>query len=332
MSKKVLIATGGTGGHIFPSEALAKELVEEGNEVFFAGGKLSENRFFSKAFPFEDIPVTPSLKKLSILYQGLRKSLRLLRTFQPDVVVGFGSYYSLPLLIAAKLLRIPLVLYAADRKPGKVIKLFSPFAKAVGVHFPDTELKGKWVGMPLRFNPEAVSKEEAYLYYGLDKDKPVCLVFGGSLGAVELNRLAYEALKELPFQVIHFTGSQPESDKYAALYKNAVVKPFEKRIDLAWAIADIALTRAGAVSCAELAAFKVPGLLVPYPNASDDHQTRNAEGLQKMGLCDLRQERDLDAGSLKTLLDNLYKTREERRQKAASYITPYTLKDLVVNI
>ncbi len=334
MSKNVLIATGGTGGHIFPSEALAKDLTAQGYQVLFAGGKLSENRFFSKNYPFDDVPVTPSLKDISTLYKGVKKSLRLIKQFQPDAVVGFGSYYSLPLLIAAVLKRIPLVLYAADRKPGKVIKVFSPFAKAVGINFPDTSLKGEWVGMPLRFNPENISKEAAYRYYQLDKSKPVCLVFGGSLGAKELNRLAFEALKDLPFQVIHFTGSLEEAGKYAVLYNNAnvkaVVKTFEARMEFAWVIADIALTRAGAVSCAEERAFKVPGLLVPYPEAADDHQTSNAEGLVKMGLCELKQEKDLTVKDLKTILEDLYKSRDERKKKAASHSTPYTLKDLVI--
>ena len=334
MSKSVLIATGGTGGHIFPAEALAKELTEQGHRVLFAGGKLSENRFFSKKYPFDDVPVTPSLKNVSTLFEGVKKSFRLIKQFHPDIIVGFGSYYSLPLLIAAVLKRIPLVLYAADRNPGKVIKVFSPFAKAVGINFPDTAIKGEWVGMPLRFNPHYISKEEAYRYYQLDQNKPVCLVFGGSLGAQELNRLAFEALKELPFQVIHFTGSAEEAGKYAVLYNNAnikaVVKTFEARMEFAWIIADIALTRAGAVSCAEELAFKVPGLLVPYPQAADDHQTANAEGLVKMGLCELIQEKDLTVKDLKSILENLYKTRDERKIKAASHTTPCTLKDLVI--
>lgn len=334
MSKKVLIATGGTGGHIFPAEALAKELTAQGNTVLFAGGKLSENRFFSKNYPFDDVPVTPSLTHVSTLWEGVKKSFKLIRQFHPDVVVGFGSYYSLPLLIAAVLKRIPIVLYAADRKPGKVIKLFSPFAKEIGINFPDSAIKGKWVGMPLRFNPAHISKDAAYRYYQLDHNKPVCLVFGGSLGAQELNRLAYEALKELPFQVIHFTGSAEEAGKYAVLYNNAgikaVVKTFEARMEFAWVIADIALTRAGAVSCAEELAFKVPGLLVPFPKASDDHQTANAEGLVKIGLCELKQEKDLNPQDLKSILENLYKTRDERKKKAAMHATPYTLKDLVV--
>lgn len=334
MSKKVLIATGGTGGHIFPSEALAKDLISDGHAVFFSGGKLSENRFFSKKFAFEDVPVTPSLKDIKTLYSGIKKSLKLINNFQPDAVVGFGSYYSLPILIAAVLKRVPIILYAADRKPGKVIKAFSPFAKAIGVNFPDTSLKGEWVGMPLRFNPSETSKEAASRYYQLDKSKPICLVFGGSLGAKNLNRLAFEALKDLPFQVLHFTGSQEETGKYAVLYNKAnikaVVKTFEARMDFAWSLADIALTRSGAVSCAEELAFKVPGLLVPYPEAADDHQTLNAEGLVKIGLCELRQEKDLTVESIRSILEDLYKSREERKNKLASQRTPYTFKDLVI--
>jgi UDP-N-acetylglucosamine--N-acetylmuramyl-(pentapeptide) pyrophosphoryl-undecaprenol N-acetylglucosamine transferase len=335
MSKRILIATGGTGGHLFPAEALGAQLLNEKCEVFFAGHKLSENRFFSRNFRFEDIPSSSSLKDVTTLYRGVKKSLRLINSFDPQVVVGFGSYYSFPVILAAIIKRIPIVLYAADKKPGKVIRYLSPFAKKVGVNFPETLLKGDLVGMPLRFDPTSVSKEKAIKYYGLDPNKPVCLVFGGSQGAKNLNHLAFEALKTLPFQVIHLTGSPEETSIYASLYNKqnikAVVKTFESRMEYAWKAADIALTRAGAVSCAEEKAFKVPGLLIPFPQASEDHQTFNAESLKALGLCEVKAEKDLTPQSLSQILDEIYQTRKQRIDALKIENTPYTLKELVLN-
>ncbi len=335
MSKRILIATGGTGGHIFPAEALAKDLVNDGNQVFFAGGKLSQNRFFSKKYPFEDVTVGMSpLKDFKLILRGIQESFDLFKQLHPDVVVGFGSYYSFPVLAAAILKRIPVVLYAADTKPGKVIRWLHPFAKACGLHFEGTPLKGEVVGMPLRFNPKYVTKDEAMKYYKLDKTKPVCLVFGGSQGAKYLNTLAFDALKNLPFQVIHFTGNQEDTSLLAMEYNKrgikAVVKTFESRMEYAWAASDIALTRAGAVSLAEEMAFKVPGVLVPFPFAMDDHQTKNAEVLVKMGFCEMRQEKELTPELLEKLLKEVWKTREERIKKLDVHKTPYTLKDLVI--
>lgn len=334
MSKHILIATGGTGGHIFPAEALAKELTQDGNIVFFAGGKLSENKYFSKKYPFENVTVGTGLKDFKNILRGIQESFDLFKQFQPDVVVGFGSYYSFPVLAAAVLKRIPVVLYAADTKPGKVIRWLSPFSKAVGLHFSGTPLKGEVVGMPLRFDPRYVSKDQALNYYKLDAKIPICLVFGGSQGAKNLNELAFQALKKLPFQVIHFTGSIEDTSRLSTEYfkagVKAVVKTFENRMDYAWAASDIALTRSGAVSLAEEMAFKVPGVLVPYPHAMDDHQTLNAEILVKMGFCDMKQEKDLNPEKLSELLENVWKTRQDRIKKLTSHQTPYTLKDLVI--
>lgn len=329
MPKKVLIATGGTGGHIYPAVAIAQQFSKEGAKVLFIGGGLSQNRYFDKAiFDFRSVSCgafrerspLAVFKSFKNMMKGIWQSCAIIRDFQPDVVVGFGSYYSFPPLIAAKMKSIPIVLHEANSIPGKVNRLLSPYVYATGVHFPQTLglVKGKRfeVGMPLRegFKKGNISHADAKKYFDLPPEGHVLLVFGGSQGARMINFHVLEALKLLPeragIQVIHLAGDAEQvaalQEGYRKLRISSSVKSFEGRMEMAWQAADLVISRSGASSIAEQLEFEVPGILIPFPRATEDHQNHNADflantvrGARKI------EEKELNAHSLAIAIDQL---------------------------
>ncbi len=323
MTKKILMTVGGTGGHVYPALALAKQLLEvvPGLELHFAGGKLDSNRYFNeKSFPIHSTscaflnsknPFKLILNGFSIA-QGFWQSHQILRSFRPDLVVGFGSYHTFPTLLAAKWAGFPIVLHEANSIPGKVNRYFAPYAKATGIHFPITAslLKGTTVevGMPLRegFRHNLRSKKEARAHYQLHPAKTTLLIFGGSQGAQAINRLIIEALNYHPqlfreqLQVIHIAGTQEAVERIRGGYLHhridACVKDFEPRMDLAWEAADFFVGRAGAGTIAEAMEFETPGILIPFPRAADGHQDKNADFMaQVVGGAEVYIEKELTA-------------------------------------
>lgn len=302
MQRKILIAAGGTAGHLYPALAVAHKLAAgaEGAKILFVGAGLSDNRFFDRsAFAFQAIDAAPLsrkpwplLKNCVLNAQGLYTSLRILADYQPHLVVGFGSYCAFPILLAAKMRRYPIVLHEQNSKPGKVIRFFARKALMVGTYFPlaETVFSGKAVqmAMPLRegFTPHANTTGEAYDYFKLSPRKFTLLVFGGSQGAHFINQIVADTLlrygrERCDLQLLHFAGSKEQADMLAKAYAGSslitVVKPFEPRIDLALRIADLMITRAGAGTIAEQLAFHVPAIFIPYPYAADNHQEYNAD-------------------------------------------------------
>jgi UDP-N-acetylglucosamine--N-acetylmuramyl-(pentapeptide) pyrophosphoryl-undecaprenol N-acetylglucosamine transferase len=299
MKKKALISVGGTGGHIYPAIALAQQLKKStpALELLFIGGNLSSNRFFQGAgMPHRAIscgalsPNKPlqSLTNLGKIIKGIWESKQVISQFQPDIMIGFGSYHTFPTMIAAMLSKVPFLLHASDSIPGKVIRLFSKYAIATSIHFPST---AQWlygnsvhVSMPLRegFKFGLYSKEYARAYFQLEENCRTILIFGGSQGAAFLNHLIVEVESSYfgGFQVIHITGNKEASatlrEKYRQAGVRAAVKEFEPRMELAWQAADCVISRAGAATIAEQLEFEVPGILIPYPHAAENHQEKNA--------------------------------------------------------
>lgn len=324
--KKIVIAAGGTGGHIFPAIGLAEQLaaLTDAPDLLFAAGGLATNRYFDRSqFDFQEIACAPLLSKhplklLKGLYKlglGTKQACKLIDTFKADLVVAFGSFYTVPILLAAKLKKVPFILHEANSIPGKANRWFAPYAAAVGVHFSYTanSLKGNVyeVGMPLRagFKRENVSKQAALDYYGFNPHDPVLLIFGGSQGAQAINRWVEQC--QLPVvQVLHFTGSGKDVDRYVSHYRSrglkAVVKPFESEMQKAWGCADLFLARAGAATIAEAIEFEVPGVLIPFPYATDNHQELNARFLvEKVGSAYKFQESDLTSTLLSDALQKV---------------------------
>jgi UDP-N-acetylmuramate--L-alanine ligase/undecaprenyldiphospho-muramoylpentapeptide beta-N-acetylglucosaminyltransferase len=342
MSKRVLIAVGGTGGHLYPALSLARRLMESDAEieVLFVGGKLSGNKYFQQeSFPFKEIACsTLSLQKpwricgnVAQILQGIYQSYDTISHFLPDIAVGFGSYHSLPVLLAAKYWGTPIVLHEGNRIAGKVNRLLSPYVALTGVQFPDTQwLKGnvREIPFPLRagFHLNSLKKLEGYKYFGLFEERKTLLVFGGSQGAHALNRVISETISSLSdeikkgIQVLHFTGgSEHVAAEIFRKYKDsgitAVVKTFEPHMERAWQIADLVISRAGAGTIAELLEFEVPAILIPYPHAMDNHQESNADFVVYVVKGALKyKEEGLSSLSMRATLETLF-------QKESSNLT-----------
>jgi UDP-N-acetylglucosamine--N-acetylmuramyl-(pentapeptide) pyrophosphoryl-undecaprenol N-acetylglucosamine transferase len=339
MKKRIVLSAGGTGGHLFPAQSLALQLPQW--EVLFAAGGLGCNRYFDRErFAFEELAcATFSLSNpLQVLqgcgkiFKGVRQSQRVLRRFAPNLVVGFGSYFTLPLLVAAIIEKIPFILHEQNTIPGKVNRLFSPFAHATAITFPKTRqyLKGKAlertveVVFPLREKTSS-EKEESWKYFGLTSATPTLLVFGGSQGAAFLNSLFLATARYLPkIQVLHFTGDEKgalEAKKmYLALSIPACVKAFEPYMDRAMQIADFAITRAGAATIAELIEYELPALLIPYPFATDNHQEQNGAhfaSLVKGGK--MYKENELEPTLLATIISQELPLLHGAKKRIAEY-------------
>ncbi len=339
----IVLAVGGTGGHLFPAQALADELLKKDPdlEILFAGAHLNTNRFLDKSrFRFKEvISATPfrrnPFRACLLLFKGIKQSVKLFKMERPNLVVGFGSYHSFPLLLAAKLLKIPFVLFEADTIPGKVNRLFSRYALFTAVHFSRSAdyLKGKAVpvAMPSRhhYAHEAVTQEQAREFLGLSKQCFTLLVFGGSQGAKGIN---YHILSLLPllkssgltFQLIHLTGNEETSAQMKALCStlniDCYVKEFETQMSYLWKAATFVIGRSGASALSEMIHFKVPGIVVPYPHASDGHQHSNAQFLEeevKGGVCLLEEK--LTAEALCSLICACEKKLEHYKESMRHY-------------
>lgn len=302
-NKRLLITAGGTGGHLYPAQALAQQLKKESIslEILFVAGGLKNNRYFDKScFSFQEIASSPllsrhpikSLKGLLHLCKGLKQSISILKNYQPDLVVGFGSYYTVPILLAAKWMNIPIILHEANSIPGLANKWLASLATCIGLHFPSasTFFKNKTVevGLPLRegYCLEKVTKENALAYYGFSSDHQTLLICGGSQGAKGINQLVKDCLvvfQRLGLQIIHLTGDNDTATQLSSLYAShqipAQVKVFETQMQMAWRAADGFLGRSGASTIAEAMEFEVPGILIPYPYATNQHQEKNADFL-----------------------------------------------------
>ena len=285
---RILIAVGGTGGHLFPAQQLAEMLKKEA-KIHFAGHKLSTSPFFEKTgISFTEIDAHP-LKKgfFKATWKGFWAAIRLVKNFSPDVIVGFGSFHVFPILLAAVILRKKLVLFEANTVLGKVNRLFRFHAIHMVFQFPISGRKEDRIVPLLPWNvslDEKMDPKEARKRFGLHPEKITLLVVGGSQGAAFLNEVAPLALRALkvPLQVIHLTGPDEEEKvrkAYEVLGILACVKAFEKQMKEAYAAADIAFSRSGAGTIAELIRFQIPALLIPYPFATEDHQKKNGDFL-----------------------------------------------------
>jgi UDP-N-acetylglucosamine--N-acetylmuramyl-(pentapeptide) pyrophosphoryl-undecaprenol N-acetylglucosamine transferase len=304
-AKRIVITAGGTGGHLYPAQGLAQQLAQHSSasSVLFVAGGLATNRYFDpQAFAFQEVACSPLLSKhpvkmirgITNLAKGFWQSRQILKHYQPDILIGFGSYYTVSTLLAAKSLKIPFILHEANSIPGQANQWLAPLAHSVALHFPSTAslIKGNKrcieVGLPLRvgYQRQLIEKKQALAYFQLEEGRQTWLICGGSQGARAINQLVEKSLPELAsqnLQFIHLTGNVQAAEHlkkcYAMHHIPACVKPFEHQMQLAWRAADTFVGRAGASTIAEAIEFEVPGILIPYPFAADQHQEKNADFL-----------------------------------------------------
>lgn len=319
-SRPVLIMAGGTGGHIFPGLAVAECLRAQGVPVVWLGavGGMETTVVPAQRIELHTVAVgglrgkgirTRLLAPLMLL-RALFASLAVLRQVQPRSVLSMGGYVAGPGGLAAWLLRRPLLVHEQNRVAGFTNRKLAGLAKRVLAGFADALPRAEWVGNPVR-EAIAVLPPPAERMAGRD-GKPRLLVLGGSLGARALNLALPQALAQLtPAQrpeVLHQCGNRGLDEARAAYAKAGVEAQVVAFIDdmagtYGWA--DLAVCRAGALTLAELAAAGLGAVLVPFPHAVDDHQTRNAEVLMAAGAAELMQENELDVQILAQRLESL---------------------------
>lgn len=321
----MVFAGGGTGGHLYPALAVAEELSSRhaGFEAVFVGTSRGiESRVVpSTGYGLELISSRGARGKGmagkavtgAMLTAGIMQSMGIIRRFRPDIVFGSGGYASVAAVSAGWLMRKTVVIQEQNSIPGLANRTLAPMAKKLYLGF--ERARGYFkdnapvivTGNPLRAAITPGPDTGARADFGLSESGPVILVFGGSQGAMTLSRAAAGyLLRRSDVQAIVQTGEsgyEEIRDQLAGAAGRVFVSPYIEDIGRAYAAADVALARAGALSVSELAAAGVPSVLVPYPHCADDHQSHNAAVLVEAGGALMIEDSKLDAGSLSALLD-----------------------------
>jgi UDP-N-acetylglucosamine--N-acetylmuramyl-(pentapeptide) pyrophosphoryl-undecaprenol N-acetylglucosamine transferase len=306
--KKLLVMAGGTGGHIYPGIAVAEVLRERGWQIAWMG---NTDRMEAKVVPPYGYEMAwirfgalrgKGLKPILLLplniLRGLWHAYVAMRRVKPDVVLGMGGYVSFPGAVVASLRGTPLVVHEQNSVAGLTNKVAAALADVVVTGFPKVLRRGRWVGNPVRAEMTTLP-EPAVRFAGRSGPLRV-LVVGGSLGAQALNAIVPKALALLPPgqrpRVVHQSGAAQIEDlhaQYAAAGVEGELLPFIDNMAERYAVADLVICRAGALTVAELAAVGVGSILVPLPIAVDDHQTWNAKFLSKCGAAELMPQAQL---------------------------------------
>lgn len=348
---RVMIAGGGTGGHLFPGIALAEELVtrHHRNDVVFVGTERGlEARVVPAAgFKLETIKaqglkgMSPLklLKSLFVLPAAFVQSWSILKKYKPDIVVGVGGYSSGPVVMAAWMQGIPTALQEQNALPGMTNKILGRFVNAAFVAFEEAKKFFPAQKVQLTGNPIRRALMDNYLRSSVAHDRFTVLCFGGSLGARTINTRMMEALDflgDLKDQVhfVHQTGKNaPEEVRKAYVEKgfSAEVLEFIEDMSKAYARAELIVCRAGATTLSELTVCKKASILIPYPYATDDHQAKNAQALVDAGAAVMFRESDLTGENLAKEIRALISDPERRRRmekKAGLLGRPEAAKEL----
>jgi len=339
--ERAIISGGGTGGHIFPAIAIADELKRRNPnvEILFVGavGKMEMTKVPEAGYKIEGLEIVGLKRKFAFsnfalpfkIIKSLLKARKIVKSFNPQVVVGVGGYASGPTLKAATMLKYPSIVQEQNSFPGKTNKILSRSVTKICVAYDGLERffpkeKIVFTGNPTRKEMVEIEGKEAegFKFYDFNPEKPVILIIGGSLGARTLNESVIDYLDELVFdnvQVLWQCGKLYHQQLLEKLNdkKMGAVKmvQFIERMDLAYAIADVVISRAGAISVSELCLVKKPTILVPSPNVSEDHQTKNAMALVEKNAAILIK--DIDAkGELLSEAIRLTSNTEQKKQLA----------------
>jgi UDP-N-acetylglucosamine--N-acetylmuramyl-(pentapeptide) pyrophosphoryl-undecaprenol N-acetylglucosamine transferase len=311
---RVIVAGGGTGGHVIPALAIAHELrTRHSAEVVFVGtARGIETRLVPEAGyelklievgALNKVSLATRLKTLTALPRAILASYRLIRRFRPGVVIGVGGYASGPTMLAAALARVPTVAFEPNRVPGLANRLIGHLVSAAAVQFEQTRRyfsHCRVTGVPVRQAFFEVPVRTA------STASRTLLVFGGSQGAHAINQVVMDSLPALAaaipgIRIIHQTGERDYNGAQAAYLRAGIpaeVSPFIQEMPQAFACADLLLCRAGASTVAEITAAGKAAIFVPFPKAADDHQRRNAEAVVQAGAGLLLPENQLTSARL----------------------------------
>jgi UDP-N-acetylglucosamine--N-acetylmuramyl-(pentapeptide) pyrophosphoryl-undecaprenol N-acetylglucosamine transferase len=348
---RILISGGGTGGHIYPALAIANAWMEKhpDSEILFVGaqGKMEMQKVPEAGYSIKGLPVAGLQRKLTLanlsfpikLWRSLRMASRIVKEFNPQLVVGVGGYASGPVLYAAQKKGIPTLLQEQNSYAGLTNKLLAKKAAKICVAYPEMERffpkeKLKLTGNPVRKDllDLAGKREQGIQVFGLDPARKTVLVLGGSLGARTLNQAMLQHMVDLEkagYQVLWQSGKFYFKDMEVALEKAELthihLREFIREMDLAYAAADVIVSRAGALSVSELCLVGKPVIFIPSPNVAEDHQTKNANACVKQGAAVLLTDAEA-VENFKVYIDDLLQ-QEDKAQALATAIKKLAMPD-----
>ncbi|MGY3704374.1 undecaprenyldiphospho-muramoylpentapeptide beta-N-acetylglucosaminyltransferase [Vagococcus martis] len=327
---KVLVSGGGTGGHIYPAISIVhyiREKYPESEFLYIGTEKGLESKLVpSQSIPFKTIEIqgfyrSLTLKNLKTMYlflTSIKQAKRYIKEFQPDIVIGTGGYVCGSVVYAASKLNVPTIIHEQNSVAGMTNKFLSKYVDKVGICFSDaaeyfpTE-KVELVGNPRAQEVTFIEKKPVLEEYGLSSSKPTIIIFGGSRGAQTINNAMKEALplfEGKPYQVLYASGTIyfDEFNEYKDLIKrldNVTIVPYiDNMVDVLVNV-EALVGRAGATSMAEITALGLPSILVPSPNVTDDHQTKNAMSLVNKQAALMVKDNDLTGKVLVKNIDKL---------------------------
>lgn len=330
---KILLAGGGTAGHINPALAIAGYAVQKDpdTEVLFVGTKrgLESTLVPNAGYKIEYVEVEGLSKKLTLknfkslchMLTAKGKCKKIIRKFRPDIVIGTGGYVCAPAVMAANSMKIPTIIHEQNVFPGSAIKLLSKKSTVTAISFEDSRkyLAGAksilFTGNPIRPSILECSREKSRLSLGLGKEKFI-VIFGGSLGAAKINSVALEYIKKYQKNDSHkilFATGERNFDEINEIIKkegivlgdNVSITPYIHNMDEVMNASDLVVCRSGAITVSELSALGKPAILVPSPNVTNNHQEYNARALSNGGGAITILEKDFDVSSLKKAVDDI---------------------------
>ena len=361
---RVIVSGGGTGGHIYPALAIAERILADmpGSEVLYIGcdNGLENNIVPTTSIPFKTISakglprkLTPALaKSLFINSKGVVEARRYIKEFKPDLVIGTGGFVCGPTVLMACANRVPAMIHEQNAYPGMTNRLLASRVNKVMINYPEAArffVKAKetvLTGLPVRDDIGKLSREEGCAKFGLDPAKKTVLITGGSRGARTINRVCALALTGIlanpDVQVIFITGkagyvetSLLLKDSDSSVLRNERLCFLEYTHDMPYALAaaDVVIGRAGATFLAEIAMCGLPGILIPYPYASDNHQQFNAQAVVDTGAGEMILDAELTVPKLTAALNNFlcnddyYQAKKEAMQGLAR---PSAMDDIMM--
>lgn len=325
--KRIILTGGGTAGHVTPNIALIPKLRELGFDIQYIGSYQGIEKELIEPFgiPYHGISSGKLRRYFSLqnftdpfrVLKGLGEAKKLIKELQPDIIFSKGGFVSVPVVIAGKQNKVPVIIHESDMTPGLANKLAIPSATKVCCNFPETlehlpKEKAVLTGSPIRQELLSGNKIAAMDLCGFTADKPVILVIGGSLGSVAVNNAVREALPELlkSFQVVHLCGKGKLDESLVGTKGYIQFEYIKSELRDIFALSDIVISRAGANAICELLALRKPNLLIPLSaNASRGDQILNARSFERQGFSIVLEEEEVTKASLLEAVNKLYANR-----------------------
>lgn len=341
---RVLVSGGGTGGHIYPAVSLVKYIQRKhpDAEFMYVGTKkgLESKIVPDQGIPFETVEIQGFKRSLSLsnfktvylFLNSISQAKKIIKEFKPDIVIGTGGYVCGSVVYAAHKLKIPTIIHEQNSVAGVTNKFLARYVDKIGICFSDVakdfpEKKVVMVGNPRAQEVANIEKSSILEEYDLKSDIPTVLIFGGSRGALTINQGILESLSEFqgkPYQILYASGEIYYKDVEAAWSNlvgeksNVKVVPYIKNMEQVLANVDLVIGRAGATSIAEITSLGLPAVLVPSPNVTNDHQTKNAQSLVDKNAAVMIKNADFTKETLVPIIDELMLDENKRLNMANS--------------